>query len=300
MRTTKRIAKLLEGATLRDKIKLLSENSYFKMSSGKDLYTPNELKSIVDNITECGEGDEYNRLVTAIDVVANRRGELYFEQARLSYFSEFAPHLYNTLQDYSNRLAVNNSLVAGFTGIGKDSYGSKEEEELARYIDNLVDMYCSKMTDEDQDVDKKIYPYRVVRCKDGKLRLHAPTIKRYLEFVGKPYLFAMESAKTTYLGYMEYVERHDIKDLMPKDVEIVIALLVNDYVSALRVKKPLSYWSELVDEIPVPGLDPGEEYGITDIFGVGGYYPLFDDVKAREEELGKNNRFEFTLSQYEH
>lgn len=299
MRTTKRISKLLDGATLRDKIKLLSENSSHRLSTGKDLYTENEIKAILDNITQSGEDEEYKKLITKINIIVNRRGELYFENARLCYFSTFAPFLYNTLQDYSYRLAVDNSLVTGFTGISKDSYGSEREAEIAKMLENLVNMYCSKMTDEDQDVDKKIYPYKVVRCKDGKLRLHADTIKDYLVSNGEEYARTILTVKTTYEAYKEYVRENNIEDLIPKDIDLIMGLLENDYIDSLRSRKSYSYWLSLVDHEPVDNLDPEGEYSIIEFFGVEAYYPLFSDVKPLSIGLGENNRFTLNLKDYE-
>lgn len=295
MRKTKRIAKLLEGATLRDKFKILADDNSYRMQQNKPLYTDSEIKAVKEDIYKSGQNAEFEELLTLVNVIIARRGEFYFENLRLVHLSLFSGYFYNNLIGYAMRLGANNVLINGLGDVGARAYEDEKERALAQGIGRLIDNFCQSLTDDPLEEGSSLYPYRIVRDGSGQLRLHGATLWGYLVGASKGYLMGVTSAKETYDEYKSYVTGHDIEELIPGDIANLFELLKRDRIKTLRIQKKYEFWRGLVDRDPVEGLEPGGEYSILDYFGVGHLFPTLSEAKTGVEPVGDNNRFERDL-----
>lgn len=275
---TKRMQKLLDGASIKDKIKLLSSNNAAMIETGKPLYSKNEIKEIMDSIWNDKQSEEYESIMLSISSIIGRRGELYFEGLRMSYYTHLLTIFFEKLTDYGRRLSVINEHI--------------NELESIPGTDEAVRNLISKMIDNDPE-DKAMTYFHVVEV-DGRLKLCGEPIRANLEEMGQEYKYAIEIAKTTYKAFHEFLEMTDISELIPNDIKSMVELLKKANSDILGTIIDKDSWNNLLD---LPAID--KDMSIVDRFGVAELYPSFESASYREHELGENNRFLKDLKQNE-
>lgn len=264
---SKRIQKFLENASLRDKISLLLESNAPSNEKGKNVLSKSDIKEITESIVNNGQEEEFTRTMYSIEQLTSRRGELYFESIRLTYYTHFISVFVEKLSDYGRRLAVINSHIQRI----KDIPGTNEA--IRRLIDS--------MTDKDP---ADLNAFQVIDTDEG-LKLKTAPLKEYLENLGHEYKNVMEIAKTTYMAFYEYAEKMDITDLIPKDLNEIVGLLkVEQTEISISINK--NAWNGLLD---LPNID--RDMSVAERFEVAELFPTFEDSSFRDYELGENNRY---------
>lgn len=276
---SKRIQKLLEGASLTDKIKILSEINSSKMESGKSKYSENEINQIIDSIILNEEEDKkFHKILSSLHLIMDKRGEFYFESMRVAYYKHIITLFFEKFTDYGLRLSTINEHIERLRKI------PGTEGEIRKFI--------SSMEDDDSEGTPFTSFYMVEA--NGRLKLRGDILKKDIELIGEEYKHITEIAKTTYKAFYEFLDKTGIEELVPRDIKSVVESLKESQAKLFHTGVEKELLNGLVDFPPV-----NENMSMAEYFGVKDLFPTFEESSYRDYELGKNNRFINELKRYE-
>lgn len=195
--TKEDIKRAIETPDIREKAKLLSNNSSLLYLGRRTVIAERYIKQIYDSVPE-EDTEEFNHLLMIINAMTSRRDTMYLFHSRLIYNAHLIIQSLEWLKEKELFLGIYNSIYK----MHKASSSSLLDSIRQLMKTPKTSFSYSKGTDE--------------------FVLNMEEISKNIELYKKTYLNALIQAKTIAVTLENFVEEYNAEDLIPFDIRDVL------------------------------------------------------------------------------
>lgn len=267
-RQTKRVQKLIEGASTLDKAKILARLAPQTALIKSEALSQNEVKAIIESVPK-GETEEINKYLTIINVIMGEDYRVAYTTARASHFFFRLGVNISSLADYLVRLDTMNKIVAELPE------GNPFKPVVVKYA-----------IDEFKEMDT--LGFSAVEDR-GLVKIDGYLLRKVLLMDRAPYISYLSQCKTLRAQLYEFLDKYGDRELIPDITLSCIREMDNTYYPDYEPKTRAFWEQHITKPDGAPDGDPEEEIYIDEYLGMPQLFPSIEseEIKITEAYLGK-------------